>query len=278
MIKFQRIASVALVGALMVTSNSCALLKQIFSNVQMPKVDITRVDPELKNLTNAVLHFKLSIKNPNPIGLQLEGVRYTLNVEGREVGRGTTKKALNLKPSGTSQTAIDLNVPLIQVASSFLDLINKGAANYQGQLALAFQTPVGVIEVPVSHKGSMPLPKKPPIAISNVRIGSVGLNGASVIFDTKVDNPNPFAMPIDSLRMAVKINNRSLAGVTAPSGITMQPGQPVVVPLTVNISPASIGLSAAQFLQKPSLNYAADMVFASGPLSLPIKQSGKFSL
>jgi len=278
MTRVQRIGSVALVGALMVTSNSCALLRQIFSNIQLPQVQVTKVDPELKNLTSAVLHFKLAIKNPNPVGVQLEGVRYTLNVEGREVGRGSTRKGLNLKPSGVSQTAIDLDVPLIQVASSFLDLINKGAADYQGQLALAFQTPVGPLEVPISHKGRMPLPKKPPISISNVRVGRIDLNGAALIFDTKVDNPNPFAMPIDNLRMAVKINNRSIAGVSAPSGLTMQPGQPVVVPLTVNISPASIGLSAIQFMQKPSLNYAADMVFASGPLSLPIKQSGKFSL
>ncbi|MBN2361603.1 MAG: LEA type 2 family protein [Deltaproteobacteria bacterium] len=274
----QRIGVLALVGALLATGTSCALLRQIFSNVKLPQVKVTRVDPELKSLTNAVLHFKLSIKNPNPIGLQLEGVRYTLDVEGREVGRGSTRKGLKLKASGSSQTAIDLDVPLLKVAASLIDLLNKGAANYKGELALAFETPVGPIEVPITHKGNMPLPKKPPIAISKVRVGRIDLNGAQLIFDTKVDNPNPFQMPIDKLQMAVKINNRSLAGVSAPSGLMMQPGQPVTVPLTLNVSPSSIGLSAAEFLRRPSLNYAADLVFASGPLSLPVKQSGKFSL
>ena len=99
-----------------------------------------------------------------------------------------------------------------------------------------------------------------------------------LIFNVRAQNPNPFKMPIDKLNMSVKVNNNQLGGVNAPGGLTMNPGQPLTIPLRVNASLAAIGLTAAQLLQHPSLRYNADMNFKSGPLQLPAKANGSFRL
>ena len=276
--RWQRLASLALALGIVVTVPGCSYLRQIFSGIKLPKVTVTKVDPKLLDIATALLNFDLKIANPNPIGLKLAGIRYTLDAGGREVATGTTRKGVRLKPKGRSATKVDVKIPLLDVASSLVDLLGKGKLGYKGRFALAFDTPVGQIEVPITHNGTFPLPKKPPITVTSVQVASASPSGIGLLFNVKVQNPNPFKMPLDVLSMGAKVNNRQLATVRAPSGLSMNPGQPITIPLRVNASLSAIGLTAIDLARHPSLNYSADMNLKSGPLQLPQKKAGRFNL
>lgn len=274
----RRLFGVLFAFVILSSTPGCAFLQQLFSNIKWPQVKVTSVKPELKDIGNAVLIFNLRIDNPNPVGLQLDGVRYTLGIEGRTVAEGTTRKKLRLKPSGASATAIAVQVKLVNVANSLVELLSKRSVAYQGKLALGIATPVGEIEVPVAHSGNLPLPQTPPLVLESLQVTRIDLSGLTLTANVKVHNPNPFKMPVDALKLSLNLNNRQVAGVSAPPGLTMQPGQPLRVPLNITVSPVAIGLSAAQLLQHPSLNYAASMELATGPLKLPAQASGQLRL
>lgn len=270
------LVSTAALIAILVPSSACALLQQLLGNIQYPVVKVTQMVPELKDIANAVLHFKLNIQNPNPVGFKLAGIGYGLDVEGKHVADGRTRKGLTLKPKGKSATSVDINVKLIEVASTLLELLGQANADYAGTFNLEFDTPVGKIDIPVKHSGKFPLPKKPPIALEGIQISGVDLSGVKLLANVRIDNPNPFRMPVDALRMNLKVNNRDLAGVSAPRGLAMEPGQPLRIPLTVAASFSSIGLTAADLTRRPTLAYKADMNLASGPLQLPAAANGSF--
>jgi LEA14-like dessication related protein len=277
-LQWQRLASFALALGILMTVPGCNYLRQIFSGIQLPKVTVAKVDPKLLNIATALLKFDLRITNPNPIGLKLAGIRYTLDAGGREVATGTTRKGVKLKPKGRSGTKVDVKIKLLDVASSLVDLLGKGKLGYKGRFALAFDTPVGQIEVPISHSGKFPLPKKPPISIKSVQVASAGPSGVGLVFNVLVQNPNPFKMPLDVFSMGAKVNNRQLATVRAPGGLSMNPGQPLTIPLRVNASLSALGLTAIDLARHPSLTYSADMNLKSGPLQLPQKTNGRFGL
>lgn len=268
--------STAALLAILVPTSACAFLQQLLGNIQYPVVKVTQMVPELKDIATAVLHFKLAIKNPNPVGFKLAGIGYGLDVEGKHVADGRTRKGLTLKANGKSATAVDVNVKLIEIAASFLELLGKPSAAYAGTFDLEFDTPVGKINIPIKHSGKFPLPQKPPIALEGIQISGVDFSGVKLLAKVRIDNPNPFRMPVDALRMNLKVNNRDLAGVTAPAGLAMEPGQPLRIPLTVNASFGAIGLTAADLTRRPNLAYKASMNLASGPLKLPADLAGTF--
>lgn len=270
------LALTLLLGGL--AGGGCTLLQKLLSNIRAPSVTVNSVEPELKGIADALLHFDLSIINQNPVGLKLAGIGYNLDVEGREVARGATRGGLTLEPRGRSSTQVDVQVPLIQVASSLLELLGKSAVQYRGQFNLKFDTPIGELEVPVAHSGELPLPKKPPVIIKGLRVGGLNTSGVTLVCDVDVENPNPFDLPIDKMALGLKVNNRELARASAPRNLKLAPRSPLAVPIEVKVSFADLGLSVADLVKQPRLNYAADLDFASGPLSMPISKSGNFRL
>lgn len=276
MTKLRRLFLAGMMVTLLVPTSGCTLLRQLLSRVKTPQAKILSVKPELTQLNKAILHFTMALHNPNPIGVKLAGMSYDFNIQGRQVARGQTRRGLSLKAQGTSRTQVDVAVNLGAAAQSLIELLQRGAVQYEGSFELVFNTPIGKIPLPLAHRGKLPLPKAPPVIFRGIQIQGIGPSGVAMLCKIRVANPNPFATPIDRLKLGLKINGRSLSQVSAPK-LMMQPGQSMDIPLTVHASLQNIGLTVVSLAQRPRLNYEAKVDFGSGPLRLPINKKGKLA-
>ncbi len=270
------LAKLSLLLLMMTYGSGCSLIRQMIGQVKTPQAKILSIKPELISLQQAVLHCDIAMRNPNPVRIKLAGLSYNFDIEGRQVARGTTRKGLLLRSMKSSRSKVDVKLRLDAAAQSLLDLLAKGEVPYTGTFELVFDTPVGKIKVPLAHRGRLPLPKAPPVVLQKIQLQSIGPQGLSFLCQVRVANPNPFATPIDKLQLGLTVNGRKLSMVSTPRRM-MQPGQSLVLPLTVHASLQNVGLTVLSLAQRPRLNYEASLNFASGPLRFPLKKKGRLA-
>lgn len=269
---------VALVSMGLLALSSCTYLQQMLAQIKLPTVAVVGVTPQLKNLLTTALHFDLRIDNPNPMGLKVQGITYRLVVEEREVAAGRSTTAVQLKPRGASSTGLDVDVRLDQIMTTLFDLLGRDDLRYRIDLVVPIQTGLGTIDVPLRHQGELPVPKRPPLRLQAVRPTAISLQGLEITFDVEVDNPNPFALPVDEMGMQVAVNSRPVVTIRAPDALVVAPRKTLQIPLVLKLSLLEIGLAAADLIKKPTIRYDAQLRFVSGPLQVPFRKEGNFRL
>jgi LEA14-like dessication related protein len=123
--------------------------------VEQPSV--TPKSARLDTLTadNVQATFVFGVDNPNPIGLDLAHLTYDLSVNDvNVVSSGTADVALHLPALGAGELTLPVTLRYQDVFASAVGAVLGGGPRYDLTLGFGFQTPHGVIEVPVTTSGT----------------------------------------------------------------------------------------------------------------------------
>jgi LEA14-like dessication related protein len=160
-------------------------------------------------------------------------------------------------------------------------------STYQINLGFSFDVPVlGVVNVPVSKSGELPLLKLPKVRLDALRVSRLSLTGAELILAVKLNNPNAFSMLIDHLQYQLDINERSWFSGDSRDSVQITEKGESIINIPVSISFLEVGRSAYQLLSGDrDLNYQFGGEIDLGtsiPLlqrvSLPFDQSGEIKV
>ena len=134
---------------------------------------------------------------------------------------------------------------------------------------LGFGTPLGVLDVPISHSGTLPVPQLPTLSIGNAAVGAVNVSGASLSVTVAVRNNNTFALPVGPLRYALSVNGASiLSAATAPAKLA--PGGTLPLTLSAHLDFLRVGLGLLRAIQSRSATVALDGSFDLLGYSMPV--------
>ena len=118
--------------------------------------------------------------------------------------------------------------------------------------------------------------KKPKVALESLHVKNVDAKGANLLFNLKVDNPNNFPLKIDSLKYAVEIGGRKLAGEDVKEISPVGANSQGYVSLPLRLSFADIFNSLGDFLKKEMTDYHLTGSVKIGGVELHFNEVGKF--
>ncbi|MFO0582265.1 MAG: LEA type 2 family protein [Anaeromyxobacter sp.] len=224
-----RIAPVRLAAAALAlaTLAGCAGLKDLAAAAfTKPKLDFKGAVVEGLDLEGATIGLQVDLTNPNGFGLDVARVGWTLDAENTRVATGDMPGGLAIPAKGTAPLTIPVRLRWKDVPG-ILNLFTSRHADglgYKAAATVGVNTPIGVVELPVSHAGTVKLPALPAFSIQGVSVKGVSLS--EVTFDVKVGvkNPNMFSIPAGKLGWSLALGggapvaraeNAPLAGVAA---------------------------------------------------------------
>jgi len=270
----------AATAALWPTAGCATLLELLDGALQRPKIKILNMKILDTSLEKVKTQFNAQITNPNPFGLSLAGLKYAIDVDGREMVEGNAQYKIQLKAIGSSKTLFPVNFAFANTAKTLLSLLQKNTVDYKLNSSFSFQIPQlnRTVAVPVSFGGNLPVPSLPKISVSSFDFTKVSARGIGVKILTSVTNNNAFSIPVDNLSFNVKLNQRSVLQNRAVNGLRVASGKTQSVPLEFSVNPLDIGLSALEILQRPQIKWGVDADLKSGLLKLPFAKSGALRL
>ncbi len=103
------------------------------------------------NVEGATLVFVLNVMNPNSFPLKVDGLKYNIELDGKQLIDGKLEQAANL--AANSETSIDVPIPVRfdQLFSSALDFALKGKSPYR----IRGEAKFGLFNIPFDESGEL---------------------------------------------------------------------------------------------------------------------------
>jgi LEA14-like dessication related protein len=151
----------------------------------------------------------------------------------------------------------------------------RDAIRYKLAGAIGVRTPVGVLDLPLSHEGRLALPSIPRFSLEGISVRSVGFDAVSLDLKLRVKNPNAFALPLGALDYALAIGGAQVARAQGTKLAAVAGGTSAVVAIPVRLDVASAGRAAADLAKGGDVQVDLTGRAVVAGLPLPLELRGK---
>jgi LEA14-like dessication related protein len=270
----RRACVVALVATVLLAG--CAGLNEFAASaVQKPRLTFRSVALSSFDLEGATLAFTYDLENPNGFGLNLARVGYTIDVEGTRVTSGDVPGGLEIKANGTAPVTFPVHVQFKDVPGIVKLLTSsKEAVAYRLGGNVGVRTPLGVLDVPLSHEGTLKLPSMPRFSLEGISINSLGFTQIGFDVRLRVHNPNAFGLPVGKLDYALAVAGNQVARAAALDVAPVSAGGSAIVTIPVRLDLASAGRAAAALTGGGNVPVDLDGKANLAGLQLPLDLKG----
>jgi LEA14-like dessication related protein len=223
--------------------------------------------------------FNVKISNPYGVELPLATVDYALAARSATFLSGAAPLSGTIPAHGARVVKIPARVVYEAVLDAVTGLRLGQIVPYQADLGLSVQAPgMGVVRVPVSHSGEVPIPNVPMIELVGIEWGDVSLQSAAATLKMKLTNTNEFPVDLKKLAYGVQLDGRDVfSGETAKS-LSLGAGEAGEIDIPVKVSAARAGLAIFDMVRKTDTGYtvrgATEVGTPFGPISLPFERTG----
>ena len=244
----------------------CAGLEK---HVQTPTVQYAGSHIKRASLYDATIDFLIHVDNPNPIGLPVHGLSYTLDINQKKLLSGSAQQGTRIP----ANSGVDLSLPIVIRYEDFLEglqqLVHQDAFAYtiKGELDL------GVVKLPYNASGSIGLPKLPQIQLKAINVKRFALDGIETSMQFGINNANDFALIANSLSYQLKLNNLATVSGNNTEAINIPPKSDGTVEIASKFS--LLELSKVLNTLKQGNNINAEL---TGELDIPIAENQSKSI
>ena len=265
--------------------NVLNLLQQ--SQIKPPEVSVANTSITGLSFTELTLLFDLKIKNTNNLAIKLQGLDYRLLINDNAFLSGNQNQGIEIAAYADNIVSLPLTLKLVDMYKTITSLINQDTTAYQLDCGLTFDLPVlGATRIPISKKGSVPLPKIPNVSLEGIKLNSLNLAGANLELKLNVKNANAFAVLFNSLNYGLVVNGVNWVQAAAVKGFALNEKKTQTLTLPLSLNFLQIGSSVYQLLSsnKPlTFQLNGDLDLSVPNLGIPkstfsFDQSGETSL
>lgn len=232
------------------------MMKQAFEN-QKPHVSV--VDQRLTGLDfeKVSIAFGIQVDNPNPIGIDLQGLDYELKLDGHSFITGKQDKQMPIAASGSSRIELPLGMTFKEIEQGLSGLKGKNEVPYELTTGLLIRVPLlGTVRYPVVSKGVLPVPQLPRISLQGIKLEKLNFSGATMALRVLVDNPNNFSVALNALNYDLTINGKHWASGNSQTLGNIREKQKSLITLPLTISLMDLGSGFSGLLKSGAdLNY-----------------------
>ena len=242
---------------------------QLFSK---PTVTVERVDLVAVTFEGISANIIFRIENHNAIGIDLAKLVYQLTVDNHPFVQGAANNPVHVPAEGVGQLTLPVSFRFVELAEALVSIFQKRQVPYTIATQLGFGTPLGVLTVPISHAGTMPVPQLPSLSIGDAAVGGVNLSGATLSVTIGVHNNNTFALPVGALQYALSINGASvLSASTAPAQLAASATLPLTI--SAHLDFLRVGMGVLRAIESRSATLALDGNFDLHGYAMPVHLS-----
>jgi LEA14-like dessication related protein len=274
------LAAVALLGG-------CKSVQDLTEAIRKPDLRIAGVDLEALSFTGARLRFDVEIANPNPIGIELSGFDYELQIEDEPFVMGEVDQKVRLAARGRSTVPFPVEIVFEELLKSVREVAEQEEADYRLEAGFFFDLPVlGRIRVPVSTSGSVPVVRRPGLKVAALRLEAITPAGAQLMLELELQNPNRFAVFLESLNYRLRVGGRDwVTGMRQEAARVPKNGKTRLA-IPINLDFAALGGSVYQMIVGgESLRYELQATVVAGTslavlkrATLPFQLSGELRI
>lgn len=259
------------------TTFSCASLQNM-AKTQKPTVSVVDFNLTNFNLQGVELTFDVEVDNPNPYAVTLANYDYDLQFNTFSFIKG--KQATNSSIQANSKSVIQILVSFgfQELYELFSSVKDKDETDFTFAANAGIETPVlGLISIPFSKKGTLPIVKLPGIKIGGLKLANISLTKADFEVELDIENPNGFNLNFNELSYDLAFNG--LPALTGKSNNSIEVAKKstssIVLPLSVNLF--QLGASAKKaIVDGKSFSYSLTGKTAVGS-SLPFFKTSTFN-
>jgi LEA14-like dessication related protein len=270
--------------ALLAVLTGCATLEKVLRVLaeeelfENPTIQIVGLRVKDVSLGRVETTADVEITNPNPYGVKVLGIDWTLDLEEKRFADGKSEGVVELAPEGKSTATFDVGIPLADFGVKLLDLLQKKEADYVVDALFHVGLDEVKVAIPGQVKGKVPLPKPPVVVVKDVTVKDAGLAGVTFRVKTNVKNPNVFDMLIDKLKVTVALNGRTVLSNREIAGVNIKPDHASDVPFDFTVGLTELGLTLADLALEPTLSWDVDVNLESAGAKLPFAHKGSVKL
>lgn len=213
---------------------SCATLEK---QVKEPELSISNVQILGMSLTDAQLAFDVDVKNPNSVGLSMNGLSYSLAIEDKPLFNGAAADKLNIAAKTTSRVTLPFTLRYEDVLGTLSALRENEELRY----TVSGKADFGLFSLPYSRTGTFSLPKLPDVTVQSLRINKLTLSGAELTLGLKVNNANGFPIRLNGIDYDLKLADASLLKGKSTQPISIDANGDGTMMLKLAVDYAQIG-------------------------------------
>jgi LEA14-like dessication related protein len=225
---------------------ACAGLQDLArAAFERPRLTFRSAALEALDLEGATVGFRFDVENPNGFGVDLARVGWGIEVEGTRVAAGDLAGGLEVPAKGTAPVTFPVRVRFRDVPG-IVSLLGSGKDRIAYRLsgAIGVSTPIGVVDLPMSHAGDLELPALPRFGVEGLAVRSVSLSSIGLALRLRVRNPNGFALPAGKLDYALAIGGAPVARAEGASLAPVAAGATSILEIPVRVDVTNAGRAA----------------------------------
>jgi LEA14-like dessication related protein len=254
---------------------SCAEVQKLArSAVKDPKLTFRSATLDALDLEGATVAFTWDLENPNGFGLDLARVGWTVDVEGTRVAAGDLPGGLEIKANGTAPVTFPVRVRF-QDVPGIVSLLGSGkdVIGYRLAGVIGVRTPIGVLDLPLSHEDRLRLPSLPRFGLEGLSVRRMTFDEVALDVRLRVKNPNAFPLPVGKLDYALAIAGAPVARAAGAALAAVPGGGSAVVEIPLRLDLASAGRAAADVARGADVqvDLTGKAVVAGIPLPLDLR-------
>ena len=259
----------------------CADLLKVLqsSSFQNPTLTFVRAAPRSIQLDQLTVDLTFRVENPNPQGLSLARASCALALEGKTVASATPEAGLDIPASGAAEVIFPTTVRLGELAGGLSAALEKKVLHWKASGEIGVQSPIGVIALPLSAEGDLPVPQPPRVSLGSPRIAMQGFTRLRLTLPLLVENPNGFPLPLGVVGGALTFAGAQVGRVDADGkGETVAAGGKRTLEVSVGVELLSAGAAVASAVSAGEADFVLDGSISSGSATLPLKVQQHLSL
>jgi LEA14-like dessication related protein len=241
---------------------------------QQPRLTFRSASLGALDLEGATVAFAWDIENPNALGLDLARGAWQVDVEGTRLAAGDLPAGLAIPGNGKAPLTFPVRVRFRDVPG-IVSLLGSGKSDlgYRLSGSVGVKTPIGVVDLPMSHTDRVKLPAMPRFALDGLRVRSVSLSAVAVDLRVRVQNPNAFPLPRGELDYALALAGTSVARAQGASVAAVPGGGSAIVEIPVRIDVLSAGKVASELARggDVQVDLTGNAQLAGLPLPLDVR-------
>lgn len=128
-------------------------------HLKRPDIAVVGVERQASSLREQRFLIHLRVTNPNGLDLPIEGVTYSVSVDGDEVGRGDSNVPVTVPAHGSANVDLPLTTNLHLGLGKFLSALAQGSDRLDYRVVGTLRTGIAFYRtLPFDHTGTVQLP------------------------------------------------------------------------------------------------------------------------
>lgn len=219
---------------------SCAEMQRVLNmaNIQKPTASVSNVKISQISFDDIGLVFDISINNPNPVGIHLDGFDYDFLLNGSSFVKGDQNQGVDINSGGSSVVSLPVTLTFAEIYDVYKTVEDQDEIGYRLNTGLKFNLPVlGLTRIPLETGGTIPAVKIPSVKLSSISLKKMGFTSVDLEAVINISNPNSFGLNLDQFNYALNINEEKWVSGTKTNTINLnQKGESYIkVPISLNI-------------------------------------------